>query len=216
MLPSKGRRSTVEIIADILRLLRLGRTGRTQIGYIAKLSRDQVLKYLQKLLESGVIEDAGEEMGLPSYRITKKGLTFLGVIENLREMLPTDGKVDILHRSKIVGINIGQVLVTRGVSQQSAEKPEFATFIRESLERYRQGDWGDMSDADKLLNEQSLEKNLRLFSSYESRGFPEIWITTEPDRSYTTIMFPSEQASALPLERYTPTTRVESGEVKKA
>lgn len=202
MLQPKGRRSSLEIIADILRLLRLGRTGKTEITYVSKISREQATRYLQTLIETGLIEEAGEEMGMPGYRITQKGLTLLSMIENLHEMLPPDGKINILSYSKIEGINIGRVLVTGGIAQLSREKPEFAAFVQSSLDRYRRGDWGEMSDQDKLLNEQSLEKNLRLFASYESGIFPEIWIATKPDRSYTTVTFPDEYASTIPLEEY--------------
>lgn len=198
----KGRRSSFEIVADILRLLRLGHTGKTEITFFSKMNRGQSSRYLQKLIGAGVIEEAGEEMGMPSYRITKKGLALLSMIENLQEMLPPDDKINILHYSKIEGINIGNILVTRGVAQLSTEKPEFAAFVQRSLDRYRKGDWGEGSAHDKLLNEQSLERNLRLFSSYESGVFPEIWIITEPDRAYTFVMFPDEYASTLLLEHY--------------
>jgi predicted transcriptional regulator len=198
----KGRRTNIEIVADILRLLRLGQTDKIEIASIVQISREQASKYLLKLTEAGALEEAEEEIGIPSYRITRKGLSIIGSIEDMREMLPSDGRVDILHRSKILEINVGQVLVTRGVADLAKEKRVFASFVRKSLERYRKGDWGDMSDEDKRLNNLNLEKHLRLFASYESPNLPEIWITTEPDRSSSTIMFPEEDISLVPLESY--------------
>ena len=83
----KHRRSRVEITADILRLLRLGNTGKTQITHYANLRWDQGLKYIDYLLEENLMERAEEEMGLPCYRITKKGLAVLNLIENLEKDL---------------------------------------------------------------------------------------------------------------------------------
>ena len=104
MWQSAGRRTSIEIIADILRFLRLGETGKTEITYTAKLSRDQTSKYLSRLLETGLLEDVENEIGVPSFRITKKGLTLLSKIENMREMLPPEDALNILHRSKLMEI----------------------------------------------------------------------------------------------------------------
>jgi predicted transcriptional regulator len=98
----EGRRSEIEIIADILRLIRLGDTGTTEIIYTAKINREQTSRYLQKLLEADLLEEAQEEIGMPAYRITRKGLTLLSQIEAMQEMLPPKDIVDILHRSKII------------------------------------------------------------------------------------------------------------------
>lgn len=213
---SKHPRLKTEIIADILRLLRLGNTGKTQITHHVNLNWDQGSKYIDNLLEAELLEGAEEEMGLPCYRITKKGLEFLSLIENSKETLPPEGALDVLRRSKISEINVGHILVTKGVINLARENREFAIFVQNSLEQYRKGNWGDMSDEVNRLNTQSLERNMRLFSSYESKGLPEIWITTEPDRSYSTIMFPDEDVSIEPFEDYWLAEGIESQEVKDA
>jgi predicted transcriptional regulator len=208
-------RSNIEILADILRLLRLGNTGKLQITHYAHLDGDQASNYINSLVKSELLEGAEEEMGLPSYRITEKGLAALNVIENIREMLPPEGALDILHRSKIVDINVGRVLMTRGVADLAGDNQEFASFVRKSLDRYRRGDWGNMSAEGKFLNSRFLAKNMRLFSSYGSERLPEIWITTEPDRSFSTIMFPDEEVSIEPLLPYDSVEGMESRKVKK-
>jgi len=213
--PTKHNRSGIEILADILRLLRLGNTGRIQIAHYAHLNRKQAMSYINDLLGADLLEGAEEEMRLPSYRITRKGLATLRLIENLKEMLPPEGATDILHRSKIMEINVGQVLVTKRVAELARENPEFALFIKESLGRYRKGDWGDMSDEARQLNNRFVENSLRLFSSYGSERFPEIWITTEPDRSCSTIMFPDEDVSIEPLENYLSGESMESLKTKR-
>ena len=207
---SQHPRSRIEIIADILRLLRLGNTGKTQITHYAKLNWDQGSKYIDDLLESELLEGAEEEMGLPCYRITKNGLKVLGLIENLKEMLPPEGTLDILHRSKISEVNVGHILVTKGVINLARKNREFAVFIQNSLEKHRKGNLGNTSDEASRLNTRDLERNMRLFSSYESKGLPEIWITTEPDRSYSTIMFPDEYASIEPLEDFSLAERIDN------
>lgn len=98
----EGRRSEIEIIADILRLIRLGDTGTTEIIYAAKINREQTSKYLKKLLDANILEEAEEEIGIPAYRITRKGLALLSQIEAMQEILPPKDIVDILHRSKVI------------------------------------------------------------------------------------------------------------------
>lgn len=199
---SKDRRSSVEIAADILRFLRLGFASKIEIAHTSQISVEQASKYLEQLIEAGALEDSEDKMGLPSLQITKKGLSLLNQIENLREMLPKDGAVDILHKSKIIEINIGEILVTRGVTGLAREDTQFAAFVQKCLDRYRKGDWGEMSDEEKRLNDLSQETGRLVVSSYESKLFPEIWITTNPDRSYSTVMFPDEYASVEALEPY--------------
>lgn len=202
MSQSNYRRSGVEIVADILRLLRLGYASKIEIIHTSHISQEQASKYLKQLMEAGVLENSEDKMGLPSYRITKKGLSLLNQIENVREMLPKTGAVDILRQSKIIEMNIGQILVTKGVSELARENKQFASFVQTSLDRYRKGDWGNMSDKDKRLNDLSEETGRLVLCSYESDIFPEIWITTTPDRSYSTVMFPEEYANAEPAEPY--------------
>jgi len=211
----KHNRSRIEIIADILRLLQLGSTGKTQISAYAYLRQEQASRYIRRLLESGLLESAEEEMDLPCYRITRKGLGILSLIENLKEMLPADGTTEILHQSRVLDINLGHVLVSRGVMEMARGDREFAAFVKESLGRHRKGDWGETGDEVRQLNNQNLGISTRLFSAYESARFPEIWITTEPDRSFSTIMFPEEDVSMEPREHYSALEGAEAREVNE-
>jgi len=87
---------------------------------------------------------------------------------------------------------LGQVVLTGGVNDKVAEDTEFSKFVLGSLARHATGDWGDMSEGDKKENEYSMDKHLRLMSSYENPSLPKIWIITEADRSVTTVLFPDE------------------------
>lgn len=92
----------------------------------------------------------------------------------------------------VTGFALGRLMMTRGVNDLVAERPDFAKFTVGSLARHGQGDWGDLSIEDKNENELSLKEGYRLLSAYEAEGLPKIWIITEADRSATTILFPDE------------------------
>jgi predicted transcriptional regulator len=115
----KGPRSSIEIIADILRFLRLGETGRTEIKSTVKMSSEQASNYLNWLRETGLLEEVEKEIGIPSYRITRTGLDLLSKIENMRELLPPKDSVDILHRSRLI-----EVIEAIGLEEPAAEPSE--------------------------------------------------------------------------------------------
>ena len=81
------RRSAIEIIADILRLLRLGEAGKTEIMYTVNLSYSQIQKYLRNLLELGLLDEVRQDTRSVIYRIPRKGLDLLTAIENMHEVL---------------------------------------------------------------------------------------------------------------------------------
>ena len=61
------------------------------------------------------------------------------------------------------------------------------------LRRHLHGDWGDLSDDDRQLNDAALKSGEdRLFSSYQVTPNLKLWIITEWDRSVTTLLLPSE------------------------
>jgi predicted transcriptional regulator len=72
------RRSSIEIIAD---MLRLGEAGKTEIMYSVNMSYFQLQKYLDFLLERKLIDAV--KLGNPSvsYRVTRKGLRLLRSID---------------------------------------------------------------------------------------------------------------------------------------
>lgn len=61
------------------------------------------------------------------------------------------------------------------------------------LARHRAGDWGDLCDEDKLENEFSVSRDLRILSVYGGSDDPDrLWVIIEADRSATTILRPDE------------------------
>ena len=87
---------------------------------------------------------------------------------------------------------LGQILVTSGVNQLGLKNKKFENFIGQSLNKHINGDWGDLCDEDKELNEDALKNGERLFSKYNFDKDTSIYIITEWDRSATTILFPDE------------------------
>ncbi len=85
--------------------------------------------------------------------------------------------------------SLGQLLTTPGALEAAKESgDDLLVFIR----RHVQGDWGELSAADILENEFSLENDLRLLSAYHLRDGTKIWVITETDRSATTLLLPEE------------------------
>lgn len=85
----------------------------------------------------------------------------------------------------------GRTLMTRGIAEEIAQNRKFAEFVRTSFLRHISGDWGDLTDSDKRANEAALKEEDRILSAYDENDW-KIYIITEWDRSYTTIMFPEE------------------------
>lgn len=88
---------------------------------------------------------------------------------------------------------IGNVVITNGVDNLIQENDEFRKFVSKSFCRHCNGDWGDMCDEDKAMNESALANgDDRLFSKYDFDNHVSIYIITEWDRSVTTVLFPEE------------------------
>ena len=85
--------------------------------------------------------------------------------------------------------NLGRIVSTPGALAaltRSGDNP--ACFIR----RHVQGDWGELCAEDVQGNEFSAQNGLRLLSAYRLSDGTKIWISTEADRSVTTILLPEE------------------------
>jgi len=81
----------------------------------------------------------------------------------------------------------GKLVATRNaVDRLSSEDMSKALF------RHGSCDWGDLCDEDRTANDQALEGDLRLLSSYTSANGVKFWIITEWDRSVTTILLPED------------------------
>lgn len=90
--------------------------------------------------------------------------------------------------------SLGQILSTPGALEaleNSGQEPGFF------LSQHSQGNWGDLSDGDKLLNEEALTDGSRIMSSYRTLKGIKFWVITdavdEDDKRYvTTLLLPEE------------------------
>ncbi|MFC2063091.1 winged helix-turn-helix domain-containing protein [Chloroflexota bacterium] len=84
MLNLDRRRSSIEVIADILRL---GEAGKTEIMYSANMSYHQLQKYLSFLIDMKLIDKVMVGNPVVTYRVTRKGLRLLKSIDGILEIL---------------------------------------------------------------------------------------------------------------------------------
>jgi hypothetical protein len=86
------------------------------------------------------------------------------------------------------------LLGTQGWPTQLAEETK-EMFLHEAisdiLELHASGRWGDVCPEDAQANERALLDGDRVLSSYKVLGI-KVWVITEWDRSYTTVLRPSD------------------------
>ena len=90
---------------------------------------------------------------------------------------------------------LGNLCASHLVASKAAENRAFENFIWQAVDRYRQGDWGDLPASDKRANDLAVQQGgRRIFAVYVYEAQPNlnIWIITEADRSTTTVIFPDE------------------------
>ena len=87
-----------------------------------------------------------------------------------------------------------QLLATPGANEafnRNQQSPH------ELLERHLSGDWGELCEEDKQLNEQALVDGSRLMSAYRLKDATRVWCITEAigddgQREATTFLLPDE------------------------
>ena len=90
-------------------------------------------------------------------------------------------------------LNLGALIATHGISEKMEDDTAFQRFVLDSVSRYCKGDWGELSNADKRAKAAAIANGYEILGAYASKELrAKIWIITEADRSYTTILFPSE------------------------
>ena len=83
--------------------------------------------------------------------------------------------------------DLGRLTITRGALDTLEHRDVLA-----AVHRHVTGDWGDVDKEDWQSNERALREDTRLVSVYHSSVGVKFYIITEWDRSYTTILLPSE------------------------
>ncbi len=88
---TKHRRSSIEVVADILRL---GQAGKTEIMYSTNMSYYQLHKYLDFLIERGFMARVNSGNSIGTYRTTRKGLRLVKRTDGVLAMLSQGASVD--------------------------------------------------------------------------------------------------------------------------
>jgi len=85
---------------------------------------------------------------------------------------------------------MGRVVATPGALRAIRSSGQSAT---DFLRRHINGDWGEHLDGhDHKQNQIALREGGRVMSAYQTRKGEDVWVITEGDRSYTTLLLPSE------------------------
>ena len=89
--------------------------------------------------------------------------------------------------------DLGQVVMTQGVMSLIEKEPLLEIEIGSSLYSHCINEWGNLCEEDKKANDYAVEHGEKILSAYEiGENKIKIWIITEWDRSYTTILLPEE------------------------
>jgi hypothetical protein len=82
---------------------------------------------------------------------------------------------------------LGQTVITSNAQNHLHPEDTLA-----ALTRHACGDWGEICDEDRSLNDLALKTGSRLLSVYRDRNGTKFWIITEADRLVTTILLPED------------------------
>jgi hypothetical protein len=89
---------------------------------------------------------------------------------------------------------LGQIAATPGALEaldKAGQQPW------QFLVRHVRGDWGDLNDEDRRLNDEAVKDGSRILSAYKLRPGVKLWIVTEAEddtgnRGATTLLLPDE------------------------
>ncbi len=84
---------------------------------------------------------------------------------------------------------LGQVVATPGAIEAlklAGQTPH------EFLNRHLSGDWGELCDEDRRLNDEAVQNGSRVLSVYTLNTGRKIWVITEADRSSTCVLLPED------------------------
>src|SRR5262249_54363210 len=90
--------------------------------------------------------------------------------------------------------HLGKVLATPGALEALDASGQSPAYF---LSRHVRGDWGDLSEEDRRLNDGALIDGSRLLSAYKTLKGVKVWIITEAQddeghRAATTLLLPDE------------------------
>jgi len=88
--------------------------------------------------------------------------------------------------------SLGQTVITATAQAAIDALPDGRLRLLGFVLKHQSGDWGVVCDEDKIANDQALIDGERILSIYDVSPSLRVWIITEWDRSYTTVMLPED------------------------
>ncbi len=93
-----------------------------------------------------------------------------------------------------IKFELGQVVATPGALEALREAGHQPA---EFLDRHARGDWGDLDEEDRRLNDLAIVDGSRILSSYKLTRGEKVWLITEATddggrRSCSTFLLPDE------------------------
>lgn len=91
-------------------------------------------------------------------------------------------------------LELGQVVITRGVATSIEQNPAFAGFVVSAIRRHQKCDWSELDSEDQQENELSVEQGYRVISAFTipNNDDKKLWVITEANRTLTTVLYPEE------------------------
>ena len=86
-------------------------------------------------------------------------------------------------------LQLGQVVATPGAVEALKAAGQTASHF---LNRHLSGDWGELCEEDRQLNDEAINNGSRVLSAYTLSTEEKLWVITEADRSSTCLLLPSE------------------------
>jgi hypothetical protein len=90
-------------------------------------------------------------------------------------------------KGQMTKFELGRIVTTKAANETISQEE-----IHLALTRHQSGDWGNVCKEDWETNDQALNGDDRILSSYKSTDGTKFWIITEHDRSVTTVLLPDD------------------------
>jgi hypothetical protein len=87
----------------------------------------------------------------------------------------------------IAVLRLGRIVATPNALESLTNED-----ILRGIQRHQAGDWGNVTDDDRMANDQALVEGTRIVSAYNAPNGTRFWIITEADRSVTTVLLPED------------------------
>ena len=84
-------------------------------------------------------------------------------------------------------LRLGRIVATPNLLESISQDD-----ILFGIQRHQAGDWGALTDEDRLANDRALVEGTRILSAYRADSGTKFWIITEADRSVTTVLLPED------------------------